>query len=94
MHVKKVSETCVVPACSARLAAAMFRRAFAVPILAAPPIRSIQAWPDMKVKTARGKLGLNYDAELVYKKRNYWLGLKRPSLAGFKAPNDIWKRVF
>lgn len=77
-----------VSACSARLTAAMLRRAVAVPILAAPPIRSIQAWPILKVKAAREKIGLNCDAELVYKERNYWLGLKRPSLAGFKAPDD------
>ena len=83
-----------VSACSARLTAAMLRRAVAVPILAAPPIRSIQAWPILKVKAAREKIGLNCDAELVYKERNYWLGLKRPSLAGFKAPDDSEIKIY
>lgn len=42
---RKLSEIRVRPACPARLAAAMLRRAFAVPILAAPPVRAIQALP-------------------------------------------------
>jgi len=41
------------PACPARLAAAMFRRAFWLPILTRPPIRATQAWTllQMCVKT-------------------------------------------
>jgi hypothetical protein len=46
------------PGCSARPAAARFRRAFAWPILTRPPIRAIQPWGllQISVKTSwRGK---------------------------------------
>jgi hypothetical protein len=35
---------------------------------------------------------LNYETKLVYKKKNFWLVLKRPLLAGFKAPIDNSKK--
>jgi len=85
----KISEIRVRPACPARLAAAMLRRAFAWPILAAPPVRAIQASHLPQLKVVRGKFILNYEAKLVYKEKNFWLVLTRPSLAGFKAPNDM-----
>ena len=37
---------------------------------------------------------MNYETKLVYKKKNFWLVLKRPLLAGFNAPIDnITKQV-
>jgi hypothetical protein len=35
------------------------------------------------------KIVLNYETKLVYKKKNFWLVLMRPLLAGFNAPIDI-----
>ena len=86
---RKISEIRVRPACPAQLAAAMLRRAFAGPILAAPPVRAIQASPLPQSKVGRQRIALNYETELVYKEKNLWLVLKRTLLAGFKAPNDI-----
>jgi len=83
---RKLSEIRVRPACPARLAAAMLRRAFAVPILAAPPVRAIQASPLPQSKVGRGRIILNYEANLVYKKKNYWLVLTRTLLAGWTKP--------
>ena len=85
----KVSEIRIRPACPARLAAAMLRRAFAGPILAAPPVRAIQASSLPKSRVGRERIVLNYEANLVYKQKNYWLVLTRTLLAGFKAPIDI-----
>ena len=86
--IRKVSEIHIRPACPARLAAAMLRRAFVVPILAAPPVRAIQASPLPKSKAGRERIVLNYEAKSVYKEKNYWLVLTRTLLAGFNAPID------
>jgi len=91
---RKLSEIRIRPACPARLAAATFRRAFEWPILAAPPVRAIQASPLSQSKAGRGKIVLNYEANLVYKRKNFWLVLTRPSLAGFKAPDDNQTPLF
>jgi hypothetical protein len=86
----KISEIHIRPACPARLAAAMLRRAFARPILAAPPVRAIQASHIGKSKAEKNRIVLNYEAKLVYKEKNYWLVLTRTLLAGFNAPNDSY----
>ena len=67
----------------------LLRRAFVGPILAAPPVRAIHAWHIPKSKIEIERIVLKYEGKLVYKEKNFWLVLKRPSLAGFKAPNDI-----
>ena len=85
----KISKIRVRPTCPARLAAAMLRRAFARPILAAPPVRAIQASHLLQSKVERERIVLNYEAKLVYKEKNYWLVLTRTLLAGFNAPIDI-----
>jgi len=85
---RKLSEIRVRPACPARLAAAMLRRAFTGPILAAPPVRAIQASPLPQSKAGKGRIILNYETKLVYKEKNFWLVLKRTLLAGFEAPID------
>lgn len=85
---KRVSPISIGPACPARLAAAMFRRAFYVPILIRPPIRAIRTWFLLESKNKRTEIDLNEEGKLVYKKRDYWLVLTRTSLAGFNAPID------
>jgi hypothetical protein len=84
----KISKIRVRPACPARLAAAMLRRAFEWPILAAPPVRAIQASPLPQSGDRRGRIALNYGVKLVYKEKNHWLVLTRTSLAGFNPPID------
>jgi hypothetical protein len=42
MFIKRASRINIEPVCPARLAAARLRRAFYMPILAAPPVRAIQ----------------------------------------------------
>ena len=85
---KKVSQISIGPACPARLAAARIRRAFVLPILAAPPVRATQTSFLLESKNKRTEIVLNEEGKLVYKKRNYWLVLTRTSLAGFDAPID------
>ena len=85
---KKVSQISIGPACPARLAAARLRRAFVLPILAAPPVRATQTLITMESKDRKCQIVLNYEGKMVYKKRNYWLVLTRTSLAGFNAPID------
>jgi len=88
---KKVRQISIGPACPARLAAARLRRAFVLPILAAPPVRATQTSFLLESKNKRTEIVLNEEGKLVYKKRNYWLVLTRTSLAGFDAPIDITK---
>jgi len=90
MNIRKISDIHVPPACPARLAAAMLRRAFAVPILAAPPVRATQALHIAKSKVPRERIDLNYERKSVYTEKNYWLVLTRTLLAGFKAPIDSY----
>jgi hypothetical protein len=85
---RKVSEIHIRPACPARLAAARLRRAFAGPILAAPPVRAIQASHFPKSRGHKKQIVLNYEAKSVYKEKNYWLVLTRTLLAVFNAPID------
>ena len=76
---RKLSEIRVRPAYPARLAAAMLRRAFFWwAILAAPPVRAIQTSSLPQLKAGKSRIVLNYEANLVYKEKNYWLVLKRP----------------
>ena len=89
MLTKKGSQISIGPACPARLAAARLRRAFVLPILAAPPVRATQTLITMESKDRKCQIVLNYEGKMVYKKRNYWLVLTRTSLAGFNAPIDI-----
>jgi hypothetical protein len=86
---KRVSQISIGPACPARLAAARLRRACWVPILATPPVRAIQSWFPLESKDGRHQIILDYEGNLVYKERNYWLVLTRTLLAGFNAPIDI-----
>jgi len=85
---RKVSEIRIRLACPAWLAAAMLRRAFTGAILAAPPVRAIQASPLLQSKVGRERIVLNYEVKLVYKEKNYWLVLTRTLLAGFNSPID------
>jgi len=86
---RKRSEIRIRPACPARLAAAMLRRAFVGPILAAPPVRAIQTSHLLQSKIEGEGIILNYEAKSLYKEKNYWLVLTRTLLAGFNAPIDI-----
>jgi len=47
------------PGCSARPAAARFRRAFAWPILTRPPIRAIQPWSLLQISVKTSWCGKN-----------------------------------
>jgi len=47
------------PGCSARPAAARFRRAFAWPILTRPPIRAIQPWSLLQISVKAVSYGMN-----------------------------------
>jgi len=85
---RKISEIRIRPACPARLAAAMLRRAFVGPILAAPPVRAIQTSHLLQSKIEGEGIILNYEAKSLYKEKNYWLVLTRTLLAGFNAPID------
>ena len=53
---KRVSQISIEPACSARLAAARLRRACGGPILAAPPVRAIQASIPLESENRRREL--------------------------------------
>ena len=86
---RKISEIRIRPACPTRLAAAMLRRAFVVPILAAPPVGAIQASLLPLSDAGRERIILNYEAKSLYKEKNYWLVLTRTLLAGFNAPIDM-----
>jgi hypothetical protein len=73
MLAKKVSRIRRRPACPARRAAAMLRRAFVRPILAAPPVRAIQASHILKSKVGNTNLEKNLlelQAENGYMKGN------------------------
>jgi hypothetical protein len=72
-----VSVACSQPGCPARPAAAMLRRAFEWPILAAPPVRAIQASPLPQSGDRRGRIALNYGVKVVHKEKNHWLVLTR-----------------
>jgi len=85
---KRVNQISIGPACPARHAAAMLRRACCGPILAPPPVRAIQTWIPLESKDGRRKIILDYEGNSVYKERNYWLVLTRTLLAGFNAPID------
>ena len=89
---KKVSQISIGPACPARLAAARLRRAFVLPILAAPPVRAIQASIPLESKNGKNQIVLNNKGKMVYKERIYWLVLTRTLLAGFNAPIDNKRR--
>jgi len=91
---KKVSQISIGPACPARLAAARLRRAFVLPILAAPPVRATQTSFLLESKNKGTEIVLNEEEKLVYKKRNYWLVLTRTLLAGFNAPIDTKRAIF
>ena len=86
---KRQSRINIEPVCPARLAAARLRRALYGPILAAPPVRAIQTSFLLESGHKRLRILVDKDWNLVYKEGNYWLVLKRLSLAGFKAPIDI-----
>ena len=85
---KRILQTDVEPACPARHAAARLRRASVRPILAAPPVRPIQASFLPKSKGRTDTFALNCGGESLYKERNHWLVLTRTLLAGFNAPID------
>jgi len=85
---KRVSQINAVPVYPARRAAARLRRALDGPILAAPPVREIQTSILLESKRENHRIVLNGEENSVYKERNYWLVLTRPSVAGFNAPID------
>jgi len=71
--VKRVSQISIGPACPARLAAARLRRACGEPILAAPPVRAIQASHTWKRSIEYARLGKNLlelQADKTYMKGN------------------------
>ena len=75
---KRILQTDVEPACPARHAAARLRRASVRPILAAPPVRPIQASFLPKSKGRTDTFALDCGGESLYKERNHWLVLTRP----------------